>query len=162
MPNPASSLNVMTLAAQILCASALRKKGKVRGAIYSAGPVKTSDWMYDEELARRFFLHYVGGGTDYPFKLLRKWSEELADVVRVIISDSDFLFNLGGPRAMEQLQFAADRSRLLVAFLAADEAQCRKALAPVAKQPRFRLTIVRSLADFGRAASALSDALFGR
>ncbi len=162
MPNPASSLNVMTLAAQILCASALRKQGKVRGAIYSWGPVKASDWMYDEELARRFFLHYVGGGTDYPFKLLRKWSEELADVVRVIISDSDFLGNVGGPRAMETLQFAADRSRLLVAFLAANEGQCRKTLAPVLKQPRFRLTIVKSLADFGRAASALSDPLFGR
>lgn len=161
MPNPATQLNVMTLAAQILCASALRKRGKVRGAIYSAGPVKTSDWMYDEERARRFFLHYVGGGTDYPFPLLKKWTEETADVIRVIISDSDFLANLRGPRALETLQLAADRSRLLVAFLAASEDACRSALAPLAKQPRFRLALVKSFDGFARAAADLSDALFG-
>lgn len=166
MPNPASSLNVMTLAAQILCASALRKGGKVRGAIYSSGPVKTSDWMYDEERARRFFLHYVGGGTDYPFPLLKKWAAETRDVIRVIVSDSDFLYNVENAQStakpIDTLQFGADRSRLLVAFLAADEKNCRKTLSAALKHPRFRLTIVKSFDGFAKAAADLSDALFGR
>jgi hypothetical protein len=166
MPNPQSQLNVMTLAAQILCASCLRKGGKVRGAIYSHGPVKTCDWIYDEERARRFFLHYVGGGTDYPFKLLRKWAEETRDVIRVIISDSDFLSNVQNPTSSlkppDVLRFAADRSRLLVAFLAADEAGSRKVLAPALQHGRFRLAIVKSFDGFARAAAELSDALFGR
>jgi len=166
MPDPSSKLNVMTLAAQILSASALRKGGKVRGAIYSWGPVKTSDWMYDEERARRFFLHYVGGGTDYPFPLLRRWAGETRDVIRVIISDSDFLSNVTNPttktQPLDTLQFATDRSRLLVAFLAADEDRCRKTLAKALEQKHFRLAIVKSFDGFARAAADLSDALFGR
>jgi hypothetical protein len=166
MPNPQAQLNVMTLAAQILCASCLRKGGKVRGAIYSSGPVMTCDWLYDEERARRFFLHYVGGGTDYPFKLLRKWSEETRDVIRVIISDSDFLSNVLNPtsslKPLDTLQFATDRSRLLVAFLAADAAHSKKTLQPALKQPRFRLAIVKSFDGFAQAAAELADALFGR
>ena len=166
MPNPQSQLNVMTLAAQILCASCLRKGGKVRGAIYSSGPVKTCDWIYDEERARRFFLHYVGGGTDYPFRLLRKWAEETRDVIRVIISDSDFLANVLNPtsslKPLDTLQFAADRSRIVVAFLAADAPQSRKTLEPALRHARFRLAIVKSLDGFAGAAAELSDALFGR
>ena len=163
MPDPSQSLNAMTLAAQILCASALRKRGIVRGAIYSYGPVKTSDWMYDEETARLFFLHYVGGGTDYPFALLEKWSAERSDVVRVIVSDSDFLSNVGsGKRAPEILQLAADRSRVLVALLAAEETYVRTTLAAALKHPRFRLAIVKSLDGFAQTAAALGDALFGR
>ena len=119
----------------------------------------------DEERARRFFLHYVGGGTDYPFKLLRKWAEETRDVIRVIISDSDFLSNVQNPttslKPLDTLQFAADRSRLLVAFLACAEANARTFLAPALKHPRFRLAIVKSFDGFARAAAELSDALFG-
>jgi hypothetical protein len=162
MPNPATALNAMTLAAQILAASALRKQGVVRGIVYSSGRPLVSDWMYDEERARLFLLQYAGGGTDYPFDVLEASARDRADVVRVIISDSDFLANVQGPGAMDALRFAVDKSRLVVAFLAIDAEWARKTLAPVLGSPRFRLAPVKSMNDFGQAAADLADALFGR
>jgi hypothetical protein len=162
MPDPAKSLNAMTLAAQILAASALRKQGIVRGIVYSTGKPLVSDWMYDEERARRFLLHYAGGGTEYPFEVLRASARERSDVVRVIVSDSDFLSNASFGNAMEALRFGVDKSKLLVAFLALNETSTALAvLKPVLGSPRFRLVPVTSLADFGKAAAALADALFG-
>ncbi|HSB60744.1 MAG TPA: M48 family metalloprotease [Vicinamibacteria bacterium] len=161
MPDPQQSLNTMTLAAQILSASAIRKKGIVRGVVYSSGRPLVSEWMYEEETARRFFLSYAGGGTDYPFDLLKKFAEERADALRVIVSDSDFLWNVQQEGAMEKLCFGADRSRLLVAFLAAPEKQAREVLAPALRQDRFRLVLVRGLDQFARAAAGLADALLG-
>ena len=161
MPNPATALNAMTLAAQILAASALRKQGVVRGVVYSSGRPLVSDWMYDEERARLFLLQYAGGGTDYPFNVLKASARDRPDVVRVIISDSDFLANVQGPGAMDALRFAVDKSRLVVAFLAIDVEWARKTLAPVLGAPRFRLVPVGSLNDFARAAAGLADALFG-
>jgi hypothetical protein len=163
MPDPARALNAMTLAAQILAASALRKQGVVRGIVYSSGKPLVSDWMYDEERARRFLLHYAGGGTQYPFELLKASARERSDVVRVIVSDSDFLYNLGTEGAMDALRFGTDRSRLLVAFLAlSDPGGARQALAPALASPRFRLVPVTSFNDFGRVAADLADALFGK
>jgi len=162
MPNPASALNAMTLAAQILAASALRRQGVVRGVVYSSGKPLVSDWMYDEERARLFLLQYAGGGTQFPFGVLRASARDRDDVVRVIVSDSDFLANVRGEGAMDALHFAVDKSALLVAFLAIDPAWAEKALAPVVSSPRFRLVPVRSMNDFARAAAALAEALFGR
>jgi hypothetical protein len=162
MPDPSKALNAMTLAAQILAASALRKQGVVRAIVYSSGQPLVSDWMYDEERARMFLLQYAGGGTDYPFSILKASASERSDVVRVIISDSDFLSNLRRPGAMDTLRYAVDKSKLLVAFLAIQEAWARQVLAPVIGSARFRLVPVTSLADFGRAAAALAEALFGR
>ena len=162
MPNPATALNAMTLAAQILAASALRRQGVVRGVVYSSGAPLVSDWMYDEERARLFLLQYAGGGTVFPFNVLKASARDRDDVVRVIISDSDFLSNVQGPGAMDALRFAVDKSKLVVAFLALDPQWAEKALAPVASSPRFRLAAVRSMNDFGRAAASLADALFGR
>ncbi len=161
MPNPAHSLNAMTLAAQILAASALRKEGVVRGVVYSAGKPLLSDWMYDEERARLFLLHYAGGGTEYPFDVLKASARERADVVRVIVSDSDFLANVQGAGALDALRYAVDKSTLVVAFLAADPARARGTLAALLDAPKFRLVTVASLADFGGAAASLADALFG-
>jgi len=58
MPNPETALNAMTLAAQILAASAIRRGGKVRAIVYSMDAV-VSEWMYDEEVARRALLALV-------------------------------------------------------------------------------------------------------
>jgi hypothetical protein len=162
MPDPSRAENAMTLAAQILAASALRKQGVVRGIVYSSGKPLVSDWMYDEERARLFLLRYAGGGTDYPFDVLEASALERSDVVRVIISDSDFLYNVAHGKAMDRLRLGIDRSRVLVAFLAlADDKQARAQLAPALRSPRFRLVSVQSLADFARAAAELADALFG-
>ena len=161
MPDPQNALNTMTLAAQILSASAIRKKGIVRGIVYSSGPPLVSDWMYDEETARRFLLRYAGGGTDYPFALLKKFADERSDAIRVIVSDSDFLCNVEAPGAMDKLKYGIDHSRLLVAFLAAGAAQTKKTLASVLRYPRFRLVVVHSLDQFARSAADLADAILG-
>ncbi|NMO16091.1 hypothetical protein HPC49_38780 [Pyxidicoccus fallax] len=160
MPSPEHQLNAMTLAAQVLSASAIRKKATVKGIIYSHDNPHVSPWMYDEETARDFLLHYIGGGTWFPFPLLETLSRERPDAMRVIISDSDFLANVSQGNAMDLLVEATRRSRALVAFLALpDEHGVRKILAPVLRERRFRLVVVRWLSDFGPAAAALSQAL---
>ncbi len=160
MPNPEQQLNAMTLAAQVLAASALRKKATVRGVIYSHVDPLVSPWMYDEETARDFLLHYIGGGTDFPFDVLDAHSKERPDALRVIISDSDFLSNASAGKNMETLVAAARRSRALVAFLALPNGYKAEAvLAPALAVPRFRLVVVKWLSDFGPAAAALSRAL---
>ncbi len=162
MPNPSSALNAMTLAAQILSASAIRKKGKVRAVVYSSGRPLVSEWMSSEEVARRFLLNYAGGGTEYPFPLLRRFAEERPDAMRFIISDSDFLWNLQMAEAMDALQYGVSQSRLLVAMLAlADDAQARQKLQPVLGSRKFRLVVVRGLDQFARAATDLAEAVLG-
>jgi len=160
MPNPAHQFNAMTLAAQVLSASALRKKATVKGVIYSAGSPEVSPWMYDEDTARDFLLGYIGGGTLYPFDLLESLSRERPDALRVIISDSDFLSNVSDGDNLRVLVEATRRSRALVAFLALpEEHKARSVLAPVLAERRFRLVVVTWLSDFGPSAAALSRAL---
>ncbi|MFP2903612.1 M48 family metalloprotease [Pyxidicoccus sp. 3LFB2] len=160
MPNPQHQFNAMTLAAQVLSASALRKKATVKGVIYADGPPDVSPWMYDEDTARDFLLGYIGGGTNYPFDLLESLSEERPDAMRVIISDSDFLANVTTGDNMRLLVEATRRSRLVVAFLALpDDHKARAILAPALAERRFRLVVVTWLSDFGPAAAALARAL---
>ncbi|HEX8700987.1 MAG TPA: hypothetical protein VF815_19230, partial [Myxococcaceae bacterium] len=160
MPNPEQQLNAMTLAAQVLAATALRKRARVRGIVYSDGKPLVSPWMYDEETARDFLLHYIGGGTMFPFELLHKLSQEQPEVLRIIISDTDFLANVSDVASMKRLAEAVRRSRMVVAFLAApNEFGVRKVLKPVLEDRRFRLVLVKWMSEFGPAAAALSDAL---
>ncbi|MBN8230524.1 M48 family metalloprotease [Corallococcus macrosporus] len=160
MPDPQQDLNAMTLAAQVLSASALRKGATVRGIIYSADNPVVSPWMYDEETARDFFLHYIGGGTWFPVEVMEALSQERPDALRVVISDSDFLHNMRQEDALPRFVRGMNRSRRVVAFLALpDDAPARQVLAPVLGSPRFRLATVQWMSDFGRAAAALADAL---
>jgi hypothetical protein len=160
MPNPESQLNSMTLAAQVLSATALRKRATVRGIVYSDGKPVVSPWMYDEETARDFLLHYIGGGTMFPFELLTKLSRERPDALRIIISDTDFLSNVSDAANMKRLAEGVRRSRAVVAFLAApDEFRVRQVLKPVLGDRRFRLVVVKWMSEFGPAAAALSEAL---
>ena len=161
MPNPAASLNAMTLAAQVLAASAIRRKGMVKAVVYSSGSPLVSPWMYDEETARKFLLNYAGGGTDYPFKLLRRHADERPDAIRVIVSDSDFLYNVRGDGAIDALCHGILRSRVLVALLALSDGgrSAREALKGVLGEAKFRLAVVADLAGFGKAAAELAAAL---
>jgi hypothetical protein len=160
MPNPQNQLNAMTLAAQVLSATALRKRATVRGIVYSDGSPAVSPWMYDEETARDFLLHYIGGGTMFPFELFTKLARERPDALRIIISDTDFLSNVADVANMKRLEEGVRRSRAVVAFLAVpDEHRTRQALKPVLGDKRFRLVVVKWMSEFGPAAAALSEAL---
>lgn len=160
MPDPRAALNAMTLAAQILAASALRKQGRVRGVVYSSGKPLISPWLYGEEAARCFLLKYAGAGTSFPFKLMLDFAEETPDVLRVIISDSDFLANAREDGAMSRLRAAVAKSRAMVALLhLPDELAARRELAPALEDARFRLLTVEKLDDFGRMAARLAAAL---
>ncbi|WP_426756401.1 M48 family metalloprotease [Myxococcus sp. Y35] len=160
MPNPETSLNAMTLAAQVLSASALRKKATVRGIVYSHDNPQVSPWMYDEEKARDFLLTYIGGGTQFPFDLLDRLSRERPDAIRIIISDGDFLANLRAEEDLEPVLASIRRSRLVVAFLAhPNEQRAREALAPLLRERRFRLVLVQWPSDFAKAAGDLAQAL---
>lgn len=161
MPNPANQHNAMTLAAQILSASTIRAGGAVRGVIYSANttPIQ-SGWMRDEGEARRFFLGYIGGGTDYPFPVLKKSCEERRDAIRIVISDSDFFYNLSGKE--KALVDGVEKSHLLVAFLAVHREWCESYLECVMNMDKFRLVTVDSLDDYAGAASRLAEAILSR
>lgn len=163
MPNPEMALNAMTLAAQILSASAIRKKGKVRGIIYSMDAV-VSDWMYDEVAARRFFLIYAGGGTRFPFPTLAKFAAGKRDVIRVVISDADFLHNLKHEKdAAASLAAGIAASKRFVALLALApswKAQIAAAFGDAMRMPQLRIVQVATLNDFGRVATDLARALF--
>jgi hypothetical protein len=160
MPDPGRQLNAMTLAAQILSASAIRRGGSVRGIIYSSSAPLTSGWMRDEETAREFFLGYIGGGTRYPFDLLRESAAERHDAIRVIVSDSDFLYNVKSGTGQKDLLEGAERSRLLVAFLAIpDASRALQVIGPAVGCASFRLATVSSLSDFAAAASRLAEAV---
>ncbi|MBU8895667.1 hypothetical protein DRW03_20250 [Corallococcus sp. H22C18031201] len=160
MPNPQTQLNAMTLAAQVLSASALRKQGRVRAVVYSDGPPLESGWMYSEDTAREFLLQFIGGGTQFPIERLTESAQQTPDVLRVLISDSDFLSNMSAPGALKQLVEATRRSRLLVVFLALPDAQAaRRVFAPALADRRFRLVTVAWMSDFGPMAAALSRAL---
>ncbi|MEQ8785347.1 MAG: hypothetical protein RIC55_03575 [Pirellulaceae bacterium] len=95
MPNPIYHLNAMTLAAQILTLGTTRAGGSVRAALYSHEPVLYWSWCRSDVEVSRFLMHYIGGGTDFPFQLLRKSCEECGpdQPLRVVISDSDFDHN---------------------------------------------------------------------
>lgn len=158
MPRPDKLVNSMTLAAQIIALSALRKGGRVRGIVYSS-QAELSDWLYGEEAASAFLLRYSGGGTDFPFQLLARLAAEDREVLRVVISDSDFLWNCSQHQDnLTILAQAADRSARLVLLLALpSDDQMRDVLAPVLSHPRVRVVTVRSLADLAAAAAALAD-----
>lgn len=164
MPNPQASLNAMTLAAQVLAASAIRKGGRVRGIIYSMEAL-LSPWMYDEENARRFLLSYSGGGTRFPFATLGRYAAEEKGAVRVIISDSDFLYNLKNEKdALVHMAAGVRASRRLVTMLALSRSsakQVEQALGDeVCALPQLRVVYVERLDQFAAMAAELARALF--
>jgi hypothetical protein len=159
MPDPARALNAMTLAAQILAASAIRRGGKVRGVVFSTEAL-VSDWMADEETARRFLLQYAGGGTQFPFATLARLALERKDVIRVVISDGDFISNLNGtPGAKADLAGAAAATRRFVALLALARSWEQRVAAAIGAAP-VRVVYVERLDRFAAVAADLARALW--
>jgi hypothetical protein len=164
MPNPTTAVNAMTLAAQIVSAAALRKSGMVKGIIYSS-QFEESEWLYNEELARRFLLRYSGGGTQFPFERLVQLSQARAEVVRVLISDSDFLWNVAAKGAPEQFAAGLDRTQMFVALLSLygdPQPQLKKAMGELMNHPRLRIGVVSNPSELPQAAAQLTRALWGK
>jgi hypothetical protein len=110
MPHPLNDLNCMTLAALVLATLALRKGAAVKGIIYSYGPPIVSEWLRSEAEARKALLNYSGGGTDFPFALFAQNAERERDVLRVVISDSDFVHNLSSLKSKARFRDAVSKS----------------------------------------------------
>jgi hypothetical protein len=160
MPNPIVSINPMTLAAEVLAIGALRAEGAVRALLYSTGVTDLWSWCRSEAVMARFLMHYIGGGTDFPFDRLAGSVRECGreQPHRVLITDRDFDDNLdaaAGNRVI--LAEAAARSRLVLLLHHPAPERVREyrglgaAVVPVAE-----------LVDFPRAAAALARALFER
>ncbi len=161
MPNPQMGLNAMTLAAQVLATLAVRRGSKVRACVYSMDHPRCSEWMQSERVARRFLFHYIGGGTQFPFEVARAWAERDPGVVRVVISDSDFTYNL---KAADPSSFrnTVQRSRQFVLLLlGVTEAQVH-AQWTVPIPGKLKVITVRALDAFGPLAAQLADSLFPR
>ena len=176
MPQPDVSLNAMTLAAQILSASAIRKGGRVKGVVYSAGKPLVSEWMRSEAAARDFLLQYSGGGNDRcPLPQLEAISEETKDALHVLISDWDLL-GMSLPaygKGARPLTDAASRSRLVVALLHLPgwdagrepswyrKGSPRESIRPALAHPKFRLVAVPDVVHLAETAARLARALLG-
>ncbi|MFN8390191.1 MAG: hypothetical protein U0136_07880 [Bdellovibrionota bacterium] len=174
MPNPVAAVNVMTLAALVLSTYAVRKGGRVHGVVYSSGPpIIAKDWMLEESVVQTFFLNYFGGGTDFPFSILKQRAQEYPGAHRIIISDSDLISNLNSvrigkgsqaPAMLKLLSEAADRSRSLVLLLNGVTAEQLKAanLGALLTNPQIRFVPVRDPKAFAGIAAELGEALLGR
>lgn len=161
MPNPEQGLNAMTLAAQVLATLAVRRGSRVRACVYSMDNPLCSEWMQSERAARRFLFHYIGGGTQFPFEVARGWAERDPSVVRVVISDSDFVYNLKGA---DQAAFrgTVQRSRhFVLLLLGVPEAHVRSQW-KVPVPAKLKVVTVESLDAFAPLAAQLADSLFPR
>jgi hypothetical protein len=92
MPDPRVTRNAMTLAAQVLVTGAIRAGGWARATLYSSAPVQYREWCRSEAELSKFLMHYIGGGTDFPFHQLRDSVAECGtdQPIRVVITDHDF------------------------------------------------------------------------
>jgi len=159
MPNPVFQLNAMTLAAQILTLGTTRAGGSVRAALYSSDTVVYWSWCRSDVEISKFLMHYVGGGTDFPFELLRKSCDECGrdQPIRVIISDQDFDSNYesdAGNRGV--FVSAATRSPQFVLLLhRPDPGRCK-----FYRDMGATVVEIDKLSDFPRLTAALTHSLF--
>jgi hypothetical protein len=158
MPDPRFHRNAMTLAAQILVTAAIRAGGWARAVLYSGSPVAFWEWCRSEVELSRFLMHYVGGGTDFPFDLLHKSVTECRGVqpTRVVITDADFHANHAARPANAGIFAEAGRASphlvLLLHGTGDKDGRYRKAGA--------RVVTVADLEDYPKLAASLAGALF--
>ena len=160
MPDPRRTRNAMTLAAQILTLGAVRAGGFVRALLYSHEFVRYWQWCRSETEISRFLMHYVGGGTEFPFQVLADSLAEARDrqPIRAVITDSDFLVNyLQGEGNRRIFAEAAARSTPLVLLL--------HRVAPEHASPFVKagaqVVHIDEMEDFPKMAAALARAFFG-
>jgi hypothetical protein len=165
MPDPCAAKNAMSLAAMVLAVATLRHQGAVRALLYSGDHVRLWEWSRSEVEVSRFLMHYMGGGTVFPFAVLRESCAERLALpgggrvrrIRVVITDRDFDTNVDGDAsAGELLRAAAAQSAPFVLLQLAPRPE------RVALYTSFGLRVVgvRSMDDFPGMAAALARALF--
>jgi hypothetical protein len=157
MPDPRVTRNAMTLAAQVLVTGAVRAGGWARAVLYSSAPVVFWEWCRSETELSRFLMHYVGGGTDFPFELLGKSVAECraAQPVRVVITDGDFHHNYQRPGHAGTFAEAARASPHLILMLHNTGDQTGSY-----GRAGARVITVKELEDYPTMAAALATALF--
>jgi hypothetical protein len=159
MPNPCFAVNAMTLAAMILATGTVRAGGWVRALTYSSAPVLFWEWGRSETDVSRFLMHYVGGGTDFPFNILDESVRSCAgdQPIRVIITDSDFDSNVdhepGNSGVLSRAAAASPRFVLLLRAPAASRVATYRGLGA-------SVVAVDAMDDFPRMAAELTFALF--
>lgn len=159
MPDPRRTRNAMTLAAQILCVGTVRAGGWVRALLYSGDHVRYWTFCRSELEMSRFLMHYIGGGTAFPFDVLSDSVQECGDKqpIRVVISDSDFDRNYDEHQSNAAVfALAAERSPHLVLLLHAPRPE-RVALY---RKAGAQVVAIDELDDFPKMAAALTRALF--
>lgn len=162
MPDPKSSINPMTLAAQVLAMSAIRAGGQVRAVIYSTNHVEHWTWTRSETVISRFLMNYIGGGTDFPFAMLKASIETCGheQPIRVVLTDGDFHYNLkAGPDRPKIVGKAAERGTFIALLNGAQNAQV--AWVKEIADAGARVVPVPDMEGFPKVAAALGDALFG-
>ena len=117
------------------------------------------EWARSETEVSRFLMHYVGGGTEFPFDILDESVRECAgdQPIRVIITDRDFDANFdqrsGERRCARGAAAASPQIRALAATPDPERvAQYRGLGASVVP--------VEAMDDFPRLAAELTFALF--
>lgn len=159
MPNPIFHLNAMTLAAQILTLGTTRAGGGVRAALYSHEPVLYWSWCRSEVEMSRFLMHYIGGGTLFPFPLLaRSCAECQADKpIRVVITDSDFDHNFDShPENRAIFLLAAQHSARWILLLHSPSPESVSLYRSLGAD----VIPIQDFADFPRLATELAHSLF--
>src|SRR6185436_755260 len=147
------------LSALVLATGAIRAGGAVRALLYSGSHVRFWEWCRSELELSRFLMHYIGGGTEFPFEVLAESVAEsrTARPVRVLITDSDFDRNHDRAPAHRRIfAEAVRRSGPLVLLLH---------LPAATSVARYRgvgahVVPVEKLEDFPAMAAALGRALF--
>jgi hypothetical protein len=159
MPNPIYQLNAMTLAAQILTLGTTRAGGVVRAALYSHDPVLYWSWCRSEVEISKFLMHYIGGGTDFPFQLLQKSCDECRrdQPIRVVISDHDFDANFSAHQENHGIFItAATKSAHWILLLHCPD----PAKVKLYRSLGATVVVIADFADFPRMAANLAHSLF--
>ena len=159
MPDPRRAMNSMTLAAQILTMGTIRAGGWIRALIYSNDPVLYWEWCRSEVDISQFLMHYVGGGTQFPFLVLSKSVAECQNdqPIRVVISDTDFDRNYdANARAPAMFAQAVDNSPHFILLQHRPDDQRVK----LYRSLGATVVEVEQMQDFPRMAADLTFALF--
>lgn len=159
MPDPRRTRNAMTLAAQILSTAAIRAGGWARAVLYSSAPVIHWEWCRSEAELSRFLMHYVGGGTDFPFDVLEQSVVACgtAQPIRAVITDRDFDSNYEARPQNAGIFTAAVRASPHFVLLLHGPDPERSA---VYQGLGAQVVAVEQMEDYPAMAAALSQALF--